>query len=65
MKLPKSAADDIAEEKNDPGYGMKGEFILNPYHNKELLSPLDAIDCINHLSASLMAHEFIRSQEKY
>ena len=58
IKIPESAADKInnietAEEK----------VIINPYHGNEVLTRMEAIDCINHLSGALLADECFNSKQ--
>jgi hypothetical protein len=51
MTIPESGAEplskkDIQEEK---------PYIINNYHDKEYLTTIEALDCINHLSGVLLA----------
>lgn len=50
MKIPDSGADVL---KNIPE--MNEGYIKNPHYGKEHLTPFEAIDTINMLSAMLMA----------
>jgi hypothetical protein len=40
-------------------------YIINPYHQIETLTPIQALDCINLLSGMLLADGRNRSKTKY
>jgi hypothetical protein len=56
MKLP----DDEGYEEPDNDALPKGAYILNPYHNKKLLTKEEALNAINVFSAMLLVDGDIR-----
>ncbi len=59
INLPESAADKIKKSDN------KNAFIINPIFEKKYLTINEVLNCINHLSAVLLADECYTSQEEY
>lgn len=54
---------ELGEEKADQ-LDRTDAYIINPYFEHEMLTPMQAIDCINHLSGALLADGCIRSQKE-
>lgn len=60
MRIPRSASEPIDNKDQEP----QEKNIINNYFDKRLLTPAEAIDCINQLSGILLAYGYTRSQSE-
>jgi hypothetical protein len=60
MKVPESGADPLTKKEIQD----ENPYIINPYHEKENLTTIEALDCINILSGVLLADGCYKGNEE-